>query len=419
MFGQATILLIGALLIVSVAARAGLLFVVSILLLLTALAARIWERHGLDRLEYRRSFSQRRAFFGEEIDLVIEVVNRKVLPVPWLKVEEEVPTELAPPVGAVATADQPDRSRLTSLLSLRWYERVRRRYRIRCVARGYHRFGPARLQTGDPFGFADQELVAPGVDYLLVYPKVVPLPDLGLPPREPFGDLKAREWIFEDPVHTAGVREYAPGDDPRRVHWKATARSRRLQVKILEPSTTHRLLIALNMNVSGPAWWWQAYDPELLEQAISAAASIAHWAVDRGYQVGLSANGKEYLSDQRIKIPPGRDPDQLPLLLAALGKLIPVATQPLETILQTDGRALTGRATVVVITALLNGGILTELLALRAVGHRVALLLAGDQVPDPKVPGILVRRIGRPEAVESSIVQTRSGPGLPAPAVER
>ena len=43
--------------------------------------------------------------------------------------------------------------------------------------------------------------------------------------------------------------EYIPGDSSDEIHWKATARApdQALQVKLFEPTTTHRLHIVLNM----------------------------------------------------------------------------------------------------------------------------------------------------------------------------
>ena len=45
------------------------------------------------------------------------------------------------------------------LLSVRWYERVRRHYTITCGARGFHNFGPAILRTGDVYYEFAQKLV--------------------------------------------------------------------------------------------------------------------------------------------------------------------------------------------------------------------------------------------------------------------
>ena len=61
-----------------------------------------------------------------------------------------------------------------------------------------------------------RELNLTDESYLLVYPKVVPLERLGLPASSPFGDVPVRrQWLFEDPMRTVGVREYRPGDNPQ------------------------------------------------------------------------------------------------------------------------------------------------------------------------------------------------------------
>ena len=52
----------------------------------------------------------------------------------------------------------------------------------------------------------------------------VPVERLGIPARQPFGDFKAVQQLATDPLRLRGVREYAQGDNPRFVHWKATAR---------------------------------------------------------------------------------------------------------------------------------------------------------------------------------------------------
>src|SRR5205814_9612505 len=136
-----------------------------------------------------------------------------------------------------------------------------------------------------------QEVNLTDESYLLVYPKVVPLERLGLPASSPFGDVPVRrQWLFEDPMRTVGVREYRPGDNPRRLHWKATARapSQNLQVKVFEPTTSHRLHVLLNVSTSEQNWSWQGYDPEALEASITTAASVANWAAEQGLLVGLA-----------------------------------------------------------------------------------------------------------------------------------
>ena len=139
------------------------------------------------------------------------------------------------------------------LLSVRWYERVRRHYTVHCGARGIHAFGPAILRTGDVFGLTTQELEMPGEDYLLVYPQ-----DRHPGAAGAAGPQPVRRHADAAPVAVRGSAAHrrrarlSPGDSPRRLHWKATARApgQALQVKLFEPTTTHRLHVLLNVSTS-------------------------------------------------------------------------------------------------------------------------------------------------------------------------
>ncbi len=365
-------------LVAGVLLRDPLLFMVSLALLLGAGLSGYWAAHCLDGVTYRRQFSQVKAAFGDEIDLTVEVVNGKPLPLPWLEAEDEVPRDLAPMKGRVLQTHKTLRRLLANSLSLRWYERVRRRYHIRCGARGEFVFGPVTVRSGDVFGFLGRETTFPDLDYVLVYPKIVTLPELGLPPAGPFGDLSVRRWLFHDPLRTAGVREYRAGDPLRQIHWKATAKAQELRVKINEPSTSHRVMVVLNVNTEGPHWWWQGYDPDILELAITAAASVVAWAMERGFPTGLAVNGAGRLIPGPVSIEPGRAPGQLTEMMETLARITPYAVTPMEKLLHEVGGRLPYGCTVVVISAKVESPLKAELLTLRRAGHQVTLLVPAD-----------------------------------------
>jgi uncharacterized protein (DUF58 family) len=378
---EAWLYLIGGVLIGSLLLREPLLFILSLMLLFTAAVTRLWERYCLVGLGYRRRLGQTRAFFGEDVSLTLEIANDKPLPLAWLEVEDAVPgTGMRVEPAHTGPSHMPGRRLLSMLLSVRWYERVRRHYRIHCGARGFHMFGPATLRTGDVFGFATQELEIAAEDYLLVYPKLVTLERLGLPAGDPFGDIaQPRQWLFEDPLRTVGVRDYRPGDSPRRLHWKATARApdQQLQVKLFEPTTTHRLMLMLNASTSVLNWAWQGYDPILLEAAITTSGSVARWAVERGFLTGLTANARAYRSRGALRIPPNRDPRQLTNMLEALAKFVPIATMDIESLVELEGHDQTYGTTIVVVTCVVSDALVRQLRRLRRGGHRPVLLVVG------------------------------------------
>ncbi len=393
MKGEAWIWLVAGLLFVSLLLHEGQLFVIACILILVAAVSQTWQRYCLAGVSYMRTLGQERAFFGESVPLTVEVVNEKPLPLAWVEIEDIIP---GGPIGVepahVSPSHIPGRRLLTMLLSVRWYERVRRHYTVVCAARGVHTFGPATVRTGDVFGLATRELELPSENYLLVYPKIVPLEQLHLPASSPFGDVPVRrQWLFEDPMRTVGVREYRPGDSPRRLHWKATARApdQALQVKLFEPTTSRRLHVLLNVSTSDQNWSWQGYDPEALEAAITTAASVANWGADKDLLVGLAANANVFHSSAAVRIPPSRHPHQLMHIYEALAKLVPIASMPAEALVQTEGHDLAYGTTVVMVTCVASQPLIYQLQQLRRAGHQpVLLLISNDEQPVAPLDGL-------------------------------
>jgi uncharacterized protein (DUF58 family) len=390
-FGTAWIVSVGLLLAAGAFWRDPLLFLIGLTLALAAGVANAWQRRCLDRVEYRRQLGQRRALFGDEVDLTVEVVNRKLLPLAWLEIEDELPRDLTMVRGQAARSYKPGRAVLAGVLSLRWYERVRRHYRLHCRARGEHHFGPVRLRSGDVFGFDSRQEERELYDSLLVYPKVVPIEALGLPARDPFGDRRHRDFLFEDPLNVVGLREYVLGDSPRRIDWKATARTGDLQVRLLEATTSHRLMLLLDLNTSPSERRFAGYDPERLELAIVVAASVASWAADNGYQIGLSANGHQQRSAHAVRVPTAGDPDQLSTVLEALARALPFPSLGFDELIHREAHELPDGATLVVVAATIGEPVAAELAALRRAGHPITVLLLSPDASS--LPGIVTHPI--------------------------
>jgi uncharacterized protein (DUF58 family) len=396
---EGSLLLFAILLLLAALLHQALLFLFAAVSLLVALASWVWRRYCFEGVTYRRMFSQRRAFFDEEIDLTIEVTNRKLLPLPWLEIEDEVPEALSYPNARLTSSYKPKRKVLVHLCSPRWYERIRRRYRVRCTHRGLYEFGPATLHAGDLFGMSTQHRDAPDTNELIVYPKIVPLERLGLPVHGPFGDLVTPHTLWEDPTYLAGVRAYQRGDPPRRIHWKASARLGRLQVKLLEPTTHARLAMFLDMQTLAGHAWWAGYDPLLVELSVIVAASIAAWAAEQKLPVGLYVNGCRFRTGGRtIALPPSEHPEQLHVVLEALATLMPVASIPLSDLVRAEVPALAWGTTVLAITAIPDAELIATLERLRREGHSTAIVLVGTGAEAPAADGMPVFHVKGEEA---------------------
>jgi uncharacterized protein (DUF58 family) len=398
MFGSATLALLGVLVAVSIAARQAPLFLLSFALLLAAGLSALWKRYCLTGLEYRRHVSRHAVEFGHPIEIDVEIVNRKLLPLSWLEVDDEIPQAIAPDGRRNALATKSGRTALHSLIALRPYERVRRRYRLPGNVRGEHNLGPVRLRTGDLFGLVSEELELSLEESVVVYPRVVSLTALGLPAQNPLGDRRTLSWLFEDPSRFAGVREYRPEDSLRRIHWGASVRSQTLQVKVFEPSTTYKLMVFLNVTSLPGLWWSSSYDSDALELTITTAASIAAWGLEHRYQVGLATNGLHRLRSLRVGVEPAGGGDQLPKILESLGRLQVPTVRPFELTLAEESRRLPFGATIIAVSAVAGAAVVGELLALRRRGYPVVLVLTGRQSVTTSLDGIVVRQVGPPEA---------------------
>lgn len=365
--------------IVSLILHQVLLLLISLLFLLVRGVARLWERYCLNRVEYRRTLSANRVFFGEEVILEMEVANRKPLPLPWIQIDEELPAEMTLLKGKTSASPDTTRVVLGNLLSLNWYHKVKRRYPMRCLQRGCFTFGPTRIRSGDLFGFFSREMVIRKVDYLTVYPRVIPLEKLGIPSKQPLGDIRTRRHIFQDPILTMGVRDYHFGDSLKQIHWKTTARRGQLQTKVFESTTTTDMSIFLDVRTMKVDYLGSV--PQLLEVGIIAAASIANHAMTAGYRVGLYVNQKKRFIDEPIRVPPSQHADQMQHILEALAHTHPSEAMPVARLIQNESRSLPWGSTLLVISAAPADTLYSALFRMQRAGRRVALVLVGGPQP--------------------------------------
>jgi len=393
LFGSEMLVFLVALISLSVVTRAGALFLLAASLLVAALLSRLWERYCLVGVEYRRSLGATTVPFGEEVPMDLQILNRKLLPLAWLEVADELPEGIKLRSGRVRPSSSPARVSLTFITALRPFERVRRRYLLHCVARGEHLFGPVRLRSGDLFGFVSVERTIENASCLVVYPRLVPLPDLGLPARQPLGDLRSRSWIFEDASRPSGPREYRPEDGLRRIHWPASVRTQRLQARTYDVTTSPRLAIFLNVNPPGEVDAPTVQGEVMVEAAISAAASIARWGLEQGCQVGLYCNGAHRGAPGPIVVESAADKGQLERILLALGRLQTVESVGFESLLAREARRLPFGSTLVVVAASLPTAAGEVMAGLEKDGHPVVVLLAKEVGGAGSPVGTALRRV--------------------------
>ncbi|RME51632.1 MAG: hypothetical protein D6796_00465, partial [Caldilineae bacterium] len=133
---------------------------------------RLWAEHMLDGLEARREFP-RRAFIGDVVTVRLHLRNRSRLPIPWLLLNEAVHWSLA------------SDSAVRRVVSLKGGEAHTLRYTLRPGRRGYYPVGPLVMNSGDLLGLRRSVTRRLEAEPLIVYPKIVPIAELGLPTHSP------------------------------------------------------------------------------------------------------------------------------------------------------------------------------------------------------------------------------------------
>jgi uncharacterized protein (DUF58 family) len=274
--------------------------------------------------------------------------------------------------------------------SIRPYERTSWRVTLRCERRGWHPIGPAVLRASDPFGFFSSRATVEADDAVLVFPRVHPIRDLGFPARQPFGETRTSRDLLTDPTRVVGVRDYRPDDPFRSIHWKATARLMRLQVRVNEPAASLQLGVFINLDTF--EHYWEGLDIELSERAIEVGASIAAWAIAQRYAVGAYANGILAGSDQPLRAPPSRGARQLPRLLEGMAKMTPYSTVSFVRLLKSETVRFPWGSTAVIVTSMMPDGLSAQLAAMMTSGLRVVLVPL-DSCPIPRLPGLVVRPV--------------------------
>jgi uncharacterized protein (DUF58 family) len=295
--------------------------ILSTCLLIVGLVGWAWSRGALARVTCTRGTRKARAFCGEDIVVETRVTNARPLPLPWAEVWEMYPRALEPDGEREPSYAARGTVWVCQGLALWPYQRATWRRRLTCQRRGAYRLEPPRIRAGDPFGLLEKEAAPAESLEVLVYPRVVPLRRLGLPLHHSSLDAVTARSSATDPTRTAALRDYRPDDPLRLIHWPSTARRGDLQVRVLEPSTSLRVTLVLDVRGFPHGF----YRETLLEVAISAIASMAIYLHGQGHPTSVLVN-----TAAPLVLPAGTSVQHLEGILDALARLEPTAGVPLS-----------------------------------------------------------------------------------------
>ncbi|MBN2086513.1 MAG: DUF58 domain-containing protein [Anaerolineales bacterium] len=325
------------------------------------LFGRWWRDRALASIEFTRTLNPR-ILLGETASVRLEVANRGWLPMPWVRIHESLPVELA----------IPNFFRRAMALGPRGKSVVA--YQLRGNKRGYYKIGPLYLQSGDLLGLEDVRERQGAPDYLTVYPRIVPIRKCPIPSFSPIGVLRFHRPLFEDPSRVVGKRDYQSGDSMRRIDWKASAAAGKLQVRQFEPAISLEVAVFLNLCERD---FESRSRIDAAELAVVTAASLAAYAAARRQPVGLVTNGRDPLEPESRfhSLPVRRGTGHMMLVMEKLARVQLADAASFTALLRERASELAWGTTMLVITGTPDALLFDELLRARRMGLQSLVFL--------------------------------------------
>lgn len=163
-------------------------------------------------------------------------------------------------------------------------------YQVVPTQRGEYPWGDIQIRQRGAWGLAWFSWTVPAAQTVAVYPDLVGLRSLSIQLAiQSTGNVRQRKRIGIG-TEFAELREYAIGDDPRLIDWKATARRSTPLVRVLEPEREQSLIILLD---KGRLMTAQVKGLTRFDWGLNAALSLALAGLHRGDRVGVGVFDRE------------------------------------------------------------------------------------------------------------------------------
>lgn len=336
---------------------------------------RIWGGRGV---RYERFFSEPYVFAGQKVVLGERLVNAKLLPLPWIRVETMMPAMLRfhNQNAEMAVSSGQLLQNHASLFSMSPFTKVLRKHEVTCARRGVYRLSSLTCTYGDMLGTPTGTLQFTSDCEITVLPRLKEAGELPVSARRFVQSvLSTYDAFFENHEHVAGVRDYRSGDSLKQVNWSATAKTGRLLVNKRETMTDNDLIVVLNAELYDAAAN-RRVAAEDFEEAVSYAASVIYSLLNGGGKAGLIFNGKAAGHEEvPLRIEPRAGREHLFRLLHLMAVFEAEVRRELSYVLEELAASGLRDANLLLVSAFLTPKQQVLIERLRQAGNRVETLL--------------------------------------------
>ncbi|MCS7202016.1 MAG: DUF58 domain-containing protein [Dictyoglomus sp.] len=308
-----------------------MLYVLFFLILLGILINIFAKRYILYNVYYKREISKKIVEIGEEFTITTTIENRKLLPVTFLQIIEQLPSVLEYRFK-IERFIVKGFFYHTMTFFLLPFQRIKRSYKAICNTRGRYIFGEVSLLGGDFLGlnvisqnfFLNQEII--------VLPKKIDIEKEIIPYGDYNGDISVRRWIIDDPTMIIGIKEYTGQEPAKTIHWPLSLKHGELMVKNFDFTYENNSMIILNVECSKP--YWLRIDEDGIENCISIARGIGEIFYERKIPFGFVTNALIHgFSREENIIYPSSGDLHFSIFMEYLGRISYNVNLPLENIL--------------------------------------------------------------------------------------
>jgi uncharacterized protein (DUF58 family) len=209
----------------------------------------------------------------QDIELRLRVRNKTIFPVPYFSLSD--------------TRGQLFSDSGTFAFSLGPFEERTLSYIVKGHSRGEFPVGPVTMKGSDPFGFFPWQRRVDAKGSVIVYPTIHPM-DLVYRQGLPSGSLHIDDKMYEDVTQFRSLREYVPGDDMKRINWKASAKNNKLYTMEFDSTLYFPVLTVLNFCRDD---FPMRHREALIERAAEIAASIPFFYTNLKQEIGFVSTG--------------------------------------------------------------------------------------------------------------------------------
>ena len=221
----------------------------AVLAVVLLLLQRYTAAKALHRVYYKCETSKNLVDPEEKFTITTTVENQKNMMVPFMRMLENFPPDIKLHIKADEIFYGATDVQLTSRFYMMPNQIYTREMEATLPNRGCRHFRNALIYGGDYLGLEENEQYYPARVEIVVMPTTVDCPFFDKVVGDYLGDISVNRFILEDPVLTAGFREYTGREPMRSISWTQSSRVGKIMVKNYDHTLDLAVTIVLNIKV--------------------------------------------------------------------------------------------------------------------------------------------------------------------------